>query len=557
MNNKIFLVAHREYMENLRTKTFWIGIFFFPILITASIVVPMLLEKTKGPRTYAVVDRSGWLLEAVDERAAMPDLVKVFTLALDRYRDQDADFADLPPALQRSGEQLGVALDMIDDHVEALPQEEQGDEIKRLEEEVIEGFARLMSGLEGAEGEQLRSAGLLPDEAVDGLLALREEIRLWWKELPSEEAEALGGTDTKNRYVRIPAPGNDEAAIAELNRLISDDEIFAYFVIGKDPVSGSEGCRYVSNNLTDDDLKSWFASVANSVVRERRLTQRDIDAETANWIQAPLRFAPRKVSRGGAEQVVGTQDMLRQWAPVVFVYMLWIAVFSISQSLLTNTVEEKSNRIMEVLLSSVSPIELMAGKIAGIAATGLTVIITWMICFILAVEFVPGLLGGELGIDLTVIASDPLYLGSFVIYFLLGYLLYASLLVGIGSVCNSLKEAQNLMMPVTVMLMLPLLAMVPISKDPNGILAKTLSFIPPFTPFAMMNRAAGPPSPSEYVITTILLLAAIGFALWAAAKVFRIGVLMTGKAPTFPEIVRWIRAPVGQVPHRGPGSTDS
>jgi ABC-type Na+ efflux pump permease subunit len=121
------------------------------------------------------------------------------------------------------------------------------------------------------------------------------------------------------------------------------------------------------------------------------------------------------------------------------------------------------------------------------------------------------------------------------------------MLVGIGAVCNTLKEAQNLMGPITILLILPLLAMVPIGKDPNGTLAKVLSFIPPFTPFVMMNRAAGPPALWEYVATTALLLVSIVVALWAAAKVFRIGVLLTGKPPKLGEILRWIRAPVGMV----------
>jgi ABC-type Na+ efflux pump permease subunit len=225
-------------------------------------------------------------------------------------------------------------------------------------------------------------------------------------------------------------------------------------------------------------------------------------------------------------------------------------VFTIAQMLLTNTIEEKSNRLMEVLLSSVSPLQLMIGKIAGIAATGLAMLSTWLVCFFLATRYVPRLFGVELGFDLSVIASDPVYIASFLAYFLLGYLFYAALLVGIGSVCNSLKEAQNLMTPITLMLFVPLVAMVPISQDPNGTLARVLSYIPTFTPFAMMNRAAGPPSAMEYVLTSVLMVVSVAFVMWAAAKVFRVGVLMTGKPPRLGEILRWIRAPVGLVPER-------
>jgi ABC-2 type transport system permease protein len=424
---RIFLVAQREFLDNVRTKSFWIGIFVFPAVLTLAIVVPLLLEKAKKPREFAVLDRSGWVLDSV--RAQIREAGKRFTLV---------------------------------------------------------------------------EPGLAADAA---------------------------------------------ASETRLNRMVMDERLFAYFIIGPDPVTGSDGSLYVSRNLTDTDLRDWFQELVTNAVQVRRLNQEQIDPAIARWIQEPLTFDPRKVTGEGAEEV-SVRDKLRQWAPLVFVYLLWVAVFTVSQMLLTNTVEEKSNRIIEVLLSSVSPVQLMAGKITGIAQTGLTVIAAWIVSFILVTRYLPGLLGVPASLDLSVLTNDPIYLTSFVVYFLLGYLLFAALLVGIGAVCNTLKEAQNLMGPITILLIVPLLAMQPIGKDPNGTLAKVMSYIPPFTPFVMMNRAAGPPSIAEYAITTALLLVSIAIALWAAAKVFRIGVLLTGKPPKLREIVRWIRAPVGTVPVR-------
>jgi ABC-type Na+ efflux pump permease subunit len=218
--------------------------------------------------------------------------------------------------------------------------------------------------------------------------------------------------------------------------------------------------------------------------------------------------------------------------------------------LMMNTVEEKSSRVIEVLLSSVSPVQLLAGKIVGIAATGLTMVLSWLLAFFLATKYLPGVLGASPDLPLSTIASDPLLLGSFLAYFLLGYLFYAAILVGLGSVCNTVSDAQNMMPAFMLVLIVPLLAMVPIGRDPNGVLAQVLSYIPPFTPFVMMNRAAGPPTMFEYAVTTALLVVSIMIALWAGAKVFRIGVLLTGKPPKLKEILRWIRAPVGMVPVR-------
>lgn len=546
MNNKTVLVAHREYMENVRTKAFWIGIFFFPILISLSILIPIFIEKNKEARKFAVIDRSGWLLEAVEERATMPDLEKVFTMAFERYREGGEEaLAELPEELRQTAIRLEEAVELLSGQKSGEPQE--------IEEQVIEGFASLMTGLTRPEGQKIRA--MLPEEAVDRLLQIQDSVRSWWSELPPEEAGEYGSRLSKSRYVRVDADrltaaGDEEAVIEELNRRVGDQELFAYFVVGEDPVENVGEFKYVSSNLTDDDLLDWFSGLASDVVRERRLEARQIDKEIAAWVQQPLDFSTRRVGEGGAEEEVDTQDRVRQWAPAAFVYLLWIAVFTIAQMLLTNTVEEKSNRIMEVLLSSISPVQLMAGKIAGIAATGLTVLGTWVVFLYLAARFIPAMMGESPSFDLSVIATDPIYIGSFLIYFVLGYLFFAALLVGIGSVCNSLKEAQNMMMPVMVLLMVPLFLMMPVAEDPNSTLAKVASYIPPFTPFVMMNRAAAPPTTFEYVTTTILLVASIALALWGAAKIFRIGVLMTGKPPKLSEIFKWLRAPVGLVPER-------
>ncbi|REJ86209.1 MAG: ABC transporter permease [Acidobacteria bacterium] len=545
MRDKTLLVAQRELVENIRTKAFWIGILLFPVLIVVMMVAPTLLERAKSARQYAVVDESGWLLEQIDQRAALPDLEKVFAQALERKRAGSSRFDELPEALRQATGQIEAGLAMVEEQAGG-----DWDESERAEAEstIIEGFASVVAGFAGTQGGQLRE--MLPPEAIAPLEQLREEIRRWWLELPAEEAVEYGSGVSKSRYVRVEVPGEGEEQIAELNRRVREGELFAYIVIGEDPINGEGDSRYVSSNLTDDDLQVWFSRLASDVLRAERLEEKQIDAQTADWIQAPFDMRQAKLGTSGEEEDVATQDRVRQWAPVAFVYLLWISVFTVAQMLLTNTVEEKSNKLMEVLLSSVSPLQLMMGKIVGIAATGLAMLGSWAVFFYLATKFVPRLTGIDSSLDLSIIVTDPKYMASFFVYFLLGYLFYAALLVGIGSVCDSLKEAQNLMTPIMLLLFVPLASMVPIGQDPNGLLARVMSYIPPFTPFVMMNRAAGPPSTLEYVLTSALLLASVGVVMWAAAKVFRIGVLMTGKPPKLREILRWIRAPIGVVPER-------
>lgn len=501
MSNKTYLIARREWLENVRTKTFWIGMLAFPVILTLSLVVPTLLEKSKSARPYAVIDQSGWLYESVMERAAIDDVSRILMLsAAERELDQ------FPDAVIRAGEQIrsgqvdarAMASDVINDTTEVLDANDQ------------------------------------------------QAIASWWNDLDAAAAKAISGRLGKARYQRVEmdAPNSER-----LNQAILDEDIFAYMMIDEDPIAADSNSRFVSSNLTDTDLEDWFSDHATDIIQERRMQQRGIDNDTATWLTSPMRFERTRINETGEESEVSATDTLRQWAPVAFVYILWFAIFSISQMLLTNTIEEKSNRLMEVLLSSVSPFQLMLGKILGIAAIGLTMLFSWIIFLILAVKFLPMLMGtGSLPVDLSGIVSDPIYLASFVVYFMLGYMFYASLLVAIGSVCNTLKEAQNLMTPIIMVLIIPLLAMMPIAKDPNGSLAVIMSYIPPFTPFAMMNRVAGSPPMMDYVLTTLLLMASLALVVWAAAKVFRVGVLMYGKPPKLREILRWIRTPVGVTP---------
>ncbi len=513
---KIILVARRELLENMRTKGFWIGIFIFPIMLAVMMVVPALLDKAKSARHYTVVDNSGWLLEEFQQQTRVGDLVVAFQSVAEKHEDNDT--AELPQLL----------IDLAPD------------------------LALMDAGEIGRAATMIARPTLVGDapvsDVIQRVVSRGPALLEWLGSISSKDARNVSSRLSVASYRLVPRDGKTED---ELSQMILNDELFAYIVVTDDPISGTEVSRYVSNNLTDDDLQNWFRRAATSLVREKRLLQEEISPTVAAWIQQPFVFEAEKIGDSGAVEEVNDIDTIRQWAPVAFLYLLWISVFMSSQMLLTNTIEEKSNRIIEVLLSSVSPLQLMVGKISGIAASGLILVGSWMTMFYFGTKYIPSMLGAPASFDLSVLASDPTYVVSFIVYYLLGYLLYASLLVAIGSVVNTIKEAQNLMQPITLFLVAPLIAMIPIGKDPNGMLAKVMSYIPPFTPFVMMNRAAAPPTTFEYVTTSIVLLVSVGIAMWAAAKIFRIGVLLTGKPPSVREIFRWVKAPVGAVPDRG------
>ena len=484
MANKTLLVARREYLENVRTKTFWISMLAFPAIFAISIGVAWLMQKTKGTQHYAVLDYTSAKLGATVEKAARAG---DFAWSVEKLlRDAGIDRKNFP-LLERLGD------------LEMTPEQEAA----AIAQFPAEHRAKLESMLNSA--------------------AARYEVvalaQLGVADAPREQQER------------------------ELTAMVNSGRLYAYFLFDGDPVQELKAnLVYVCNNLTDEDLRSWYERAATRVIRKARIAEAKIEPQTARFIQESADFVPRQVDKTtGKTKDVEKEDLANKWAPVAFVYLLWIAIFTAANMLLTNTVEEKSNRVIEVLLSSVSPSQLMSGKIWGIGATGLTIVTSWVLCALVGIQLgtrlVPKL--GEL--NLTAIVGNPLYLTSFLAYFLTGYLLFAALLVAIGSVCNSLKEAQNLMQPVFLLLMIPLFAMVPIVQEPNGLMAKVFTYIPLYTPFAMMNRASGPPATWEYAVTSVMILVSVWLAFKAAGKIFRVGVLMTGNPPKLKEILGWLR----------------
>ncbi len=491
---KALLVAQREYYENIKTKGFWIGTLLMPLLFGISIIVPTWLDSTRSAKTFTVIDHSGWLVNAVERELLNQDLPYLLNQANGELQ------AEFPDSAVRLGQAFG-----------SLTPERQ------------------LAFIAALQGNATQS---LAPETLNLIAAQGPELLRWWRELPKQEVRHLLPESSRRRYQRV----TQDASVEQLTAQVRDGSLFAFFVIESNPEQGN---RYYSANLTDRSLKEWYTGLLGAELRKQRMVASNVTAEVASWIAQPFPVTDRFVSESG-ETEADTADKVSQWVPVAFVYLLWISVFSVSMMMLTSTVLEKSNRLVEVLLSSISPIELMAGKILGSAATGLTTVGTWLISFLVLVHFLPAMLGIPLGFSLSAVASSPAYLISFVVYFTLGYLFYGALLVGLGSVCDNLKDAQNMASPVSMTLFLPLMLMMPIGEDPNGTLAKVCSYIPPLTPFVMMNRAAGPPTLLEYCLTTALMIASVALALWAAAKVFRIGILVSGKPPKLRELWRWI-----------------
>jgi len=218
--------------------------------------------------------------------------------------------------------------------------------------------------------------------------------------------------------------------------------------------------------------------------------------------------------------------------PFAFMFLIFVSVMTSSQYLMTSTIEEKSSRIAEVLLSAVSPMELMAGKILGQFVVGLTVLLVYLGLGLIALTSF-ALLG----------LLDGWIIFYLFIFYLVSFFTFAAFMAAVGACVNEIRESQSLVMPVMLLLMLPIFLWVPISRDPGSTLAVALSMIPPVNSFFMLIRmASSTPPPLWQIWTSILLGLGLAYAaVWSAAKVFRVGLLLHGKPPDYRTMLRWVR----------------
>ena len=538
------LVAWREYAENAKTKGFWISLFLLPAILFLSAQVPIWLEEKATPvRYFVLVDQSGSFAPVV--KSAMDRAhQKRLLAALQQYARKNSSVPAGSPASSGVADGFGDFNEPSSQALDAFTAKGGKDYfLAQLQPNLKPGAPAFIEPRRPFQAVELPS-GVKPDSDLASLAQdlkpyLRGQKQVWTDGHPVElSAAILIPRDIENHIIRPGArPAKPQRLVApEPSEGRSEGESPA--TRRSTPGTASQ-IQYWSANTSDPKLREEIERTINGEIRRREYLARGLDAAAIRQVeQTYAPFAALNPKKETGQEAVSTADTIRQWAPAGFVYLLWIAIFAISQMLLNNIIEEKSNRIIEVLLSSVTPGELMLGKLLGIAAIGLTMIGAWMLALFGILSWKTGgapTLAGQL---LTVLNSSSL-IPQFATYFLLGYLLYAAVFLSLGSVCNTLKEAQSYLSVLTMVMIVPLLTMMFIPKDPNGTLARVLSWIPFYTPFTMMNRAAADPPLFDRIGTLLLLLATTAAALWMTGKIFRIGILRTGQPPKIIEMVRW------------------
>jgi ABC-2 type transport system permease protein len=255
------------------------------------------------------------------------------------------------------------------------------------------------------------------------------------------------------------------------------------------------------------------------------------------WVSAllPIAFVAGGIVLGARHNAFGDEAGGRMPASMgafMYVLVMFMSIMPTSGMLLTSLIEEKSSRVIEVLLSAASPFELMAGKILGLVCVGLTNAALFIAVLIVA--------AGSTG---ALKPPSPALVVLFLVYYLPGFVMYASIYAGVGAAFNTMKDAQVVMMPLSFLLMLPFFMAPALAEHPMAGYTVVLSVFPLTSPTTMILRIAVLPSPPWWDVAGSLLLlgGSVPLIVWAAAKVFRTGVLLYGKPPKLGEILRWVR----------------
>jgi ABC-2 type transport system permease protein len=333
--------------------------------------------------------------------------------------------------------------------------------------------------------------------------------------------------------------GVDAAARRLLPRVISGD-IFGIITVGKD-IDAEKNFRLYAKSVGNLDVQRTLQSALRQAVLGVRLEQSNMKLERKELeaLLAPIELESFQVAAAGEAKKKGFREAY--FGTFTFVFILYMSLLLYGIAVMRGILEEKSNRIMEVLLGSLSPDQLMTGKIIGIGLVGLTqMAIYTATAGIVRLYIAASPLAGDWSGTLD--AVSPIRMVYFLVFFILGYFLYTSLFAAVGAVCNSEQEAQNLQTPLVMCLVIPMVATFFFVANPDSTAAVVVSMIPLFAPMVMFMRISVLTPPFWQIALSILLLAGtIWLFFKAVGRIFRIGVLMYGKRPTVPEILRWAR----------------
>ena len=352
----------------------------------------------------------------------------------------------------------------------------------------------------------------------------------------SEEAEEADNQTKKkmeDRYTIDVDANPTDAERATLRRRIDTREIDDYLWLTDDAIA-AHTVTWNGREMPSAREKAWLSDTLSHMVLQQALAKKGVTTAQAEEMLTPVKVDSFRVEGTKETKSSGTARILEI---VVMIMLIYMAVLFYGISVMRSVLEEKNSRIMEVLLSSATSTELMAGKILGVGAVGLTQIGAWII---MAGMFALPTLAMQP--NLSNLQLSPFVFACFATFFLLGYLLYSTMYAAIGAVVTTEQEGQQLQFLIVIPLVLSVFMLMPVIRTPDSAAMVSLSLIPFFAPILMFGRIVVQTPPLwQILLSVVLLIGMEAFLLVFCARIYRIGVLIYGKRPTLPEVLKWLK----------------
>lgn len=363
-----------------------------------------------------------------------------------------------------------------------------------------------------------------------------KQINASQEEALKRNAEQFGGSFDVRHFSTVGKTGDEVRN--ELNRQIAAKEIDSYLIIPPDVDAADAKFEFYARNASDFVSKTSIENAVNDAVRLGRLEKVNITSDKLRQINKKVSFSVKSVDERGS---VKEGNDFGFFIAFGLAFLLYVTITMYGSAVLGAVVEEKETKIAEILFSSARPFELMMGKLTGVCLAGLTQIGIWVGSAALIAGYT--LFAMNSGESLWAVTNiTPSVIVYFFVFFLTGFFLYSTIYALIGSMVTTTQEAGQFVLVTVIILMAGLYSVIPIVRDPNSTFSVIVSFVPFISPISMPVRIFTETPPFWQIAISLLLnvLTTCAF-VWAAARVYRVGMLMYGKRATIPEVWRWIR----------------
>jgi ABC-2 type transport system permease protein len=343
-----------------------------------------------------------------------------------------------------------------------------------------------------------------------------------------------------------------------LRTLVQQEQITGYMILDEEHITSDKTLELIYSGSGGIQLLNSIQSDMREVIREERLQRANVSKDIQSIFETSVSLNSRRLTAEGEEEEDDTAFFT--FVGMAMGFIIFFAIFGYGGYIMRGVIEEKTNRIVEVITSSVKPIELLSGKMAGVGALAITQFAIWLVA-LFGLTSIAGPIAASMMSDQSAQmeamgapdqAEIPAFLDIptietslivyFIVFFILGYILYSSLFAAIGSAADSETDTQQLMMPVTIPIMLAYFIMFHAWRSPDSMLSVISSLVPFFSPIVMITRIAITEVPFWQIGLSMLLmvLTFIG-TMWLSAKIYKVGILSYGGTASFKDIAKWIR----------------